>query len=165
VLLWILLGGDPSVFDHALTVIQQQQPAGEAPAYTAPDKYDPKRDPEKDLAAARAEARRSQRNTLVEVGGEWCTWCHIMDDFFRDHADLADLREKNYVLMKVNMSRENANKAFLSRYPIIRGYPHLFVLDPEGKLIQSQNSSELEDGRSYNLKRFTKFLTKFSPHS
>jgi thiol:disulfide interchange protein len=131
--------------------------------YTAPDKYDPKRDPEKDLAAAEAEAKTSHRNIIVIVGGDWCSWCHIMDDFFHEHRDVTALREKNYVLMKLNMSRENENRAFLSRYPKIHGYPHIFILDADGKLVQSQPTNVLEDGRSYNVKRFKKFLEEFAP--
>jgi hypothetical protein len=86
-----------------------------------------------------------------------------MDEFFGDRPDLKSLRDKNYVLMKLNMSRENENKAFLSRYPKIHGYPHIFILDADGRLIQSQATNELEDGRSYNVKRFRKFLEKFAP--
>jgi len=132
-------------------------------AYAAPDKYDPKRDPDKDLAAAEAEAKTSNRYIIVIVGGDWCSWCHIMDDFFHDHRDVTALREKNYVLMKLNMSRENENRAFLSRYPKIRGYPHIFILDADGKLVQSQPTNVLEDGRTYNVKRFKKFLEEFAP--
>jgi hypothetical protein len=55
--------------------------------------YDPRRDPEKDLAAAGEEARRSNRKILVVVGGEWCSWCHTMDRFFHDHPELQALRD------------------------------------------------------------------------
>jgi hypothetical protein len=86
-----------------------------------------------------------------------------MDDFFHDHPDLQLLRDKNFVLMKLNMSRENENKAFLSRYRKIHGYPHIFILDADGKLIQSQATNELEYGKSYSAKRFKNFLEKFAP--
>ena len=141
------------------------QEASAATEYRAPVKYEPRSDPDKYLADAVAEAKRSHRNILIEVGGEWCSWCHIMDDFFRTHAELLALREKNYVLMKINMSRENENKAFLSRYPRIHGYPHILILDAEGKLLFSQETSALEDGHSYHVKRFTKFLDAFAPKS
>jgi thiol:disulfide interchange protein len=127
------------------------------------DGYDPHRDPEKDLAAASAEAKKSNRNIFVEVGGDWCSWCHVMDRFFHDHPDLEALRDKNYVSMKVNMSQENPNRAFLSRFPRIHGYPHIFILDAAGNLIQSQSTNVLEDGRSYNAKRFNEFLERFAP--
>jgi thiol:disulfide interchange protein len=125
--------------------------------------YDPRRDPEKDLAAASEEARRFNKNILVVVGGEWCSWCHTMDRFFHDHPNLEALRDNNYVFMKVNMSQENQNRAFLSRFPRIRGYPHIFVLADSGALIRSQTSNELEDGKSYNEELFKKFLEHFGP--
>jgi hypothetical protein len=61
------------------------------------------------------------------------------------------------------MSRENENRAFLSHYPRIHGYPHIFILDADGKLVQSQPTNVLEDGRTYNVKRFKKFLEDFAP--
>lgn len=127
--------------------------------------YDPRCDPDKDLAAATEEAKRSNRNIFVVVGGEWCTWCHILDRFFHDHPDLQALRDRNYVSMKVNMSPENLNKAFLSRFPYIHGYPHIFILDAKGNLIHSQSTNVLEEGRSYNVKRFEQFLERFAPKS
>jgi thioredoxin-related protein len=147
----------------AIDVTPQQSGANSTFSYTPPHKYDPGRDPEKDLAAAGAEAKNSNRYIFVIVGGEWCSWCHTMDEFFQEHKDLESFRDKNYVLMKLNMSRENENKSFLARYPKIRGYPHIFILDADGKLIQSQATNELEDGRSYNTKRFKKFLEQFAP--
>jgi|HubBroStandDraft_1064217.scaffolds.fasta_scaffold32580_2 thiol:disulfide interchange protein len=127
------------------------------------DRYDPRRDPEKDLAMVSAEARRSRRNILVEVGGEWCSWCHLMDAFFRLHPDIVTLRDRNYVSMKVSMSQENPNQRFLSRFPHIHGYPHIFILDADTNLIKSQPTNELEEGRGYNADRFRKLLDQFAP--
>ena len=142
-----------------------QPTTASAPHVALADGYDPRRDPDKDLAAASEDAKQSNKNIFVVVGGEWCSWCHILDRFFYEHADLAALRDKNYVTMKVSMSQENPNRAFLSRFPRIHGYPHIFILDANGKLIQSQPTNELEDGRSYNAERFRKFLEHFAPRA
>jgi thiol:disulfide interchange protein len=162
-LLVTLFTGQVSASASETTFAPSQAGTVSSSTYTAPDKYDPRRDPEKDLAAAEAEAKTSNRNIIVIVGGDWCSWCHIMDDFFHEHRDVTALREKNYVLMKLNMSRENENRAFLSRYPKIHGYPHIFILDADGKLVQSQPTNVLEDGRTYNVKRFKEFLEQFAP--
>ena len=142
-----------------------QPTTASAPHNALTDGYDPRRDPDKDLVAASEEANRSNKNIFVVVGGEWCSRCHTLDRFFHEHADLAALRDKSYVTMKVSMSQENPNKAFLSRFPRIHGYPHIFILDAQGKLIQSQPTNVLEDGRSYNVERFKKLLEQFSPNS
>jgi thiol:disulfide interchange protein len=126
--------------------------------------FDPHRDAAKDIAAAVAEAARSGKRVLVDVGGNWCIWCHEMERYLEEHADLRALRDRNYVTVKVNWSPENKNEAVLSTYPKIPGYPHLFVLDGNGALIHSQDTSKLEDGKkSYDLKAFTAFLTQWAP--
>src|SRR5512140_1886115 len=67
-----------------------------------PERFDPRRNGAADLAEALALASQSGRRVLVEVGGDWCTWCHILDRFFAKHPELLALRERNYVWLKVN---------------------------------------------------------------
>jgi hypothetical protein len=86
-----------------------------------------------------------------------------MDRFFDDNADVRALRDANYVWLKVNWSPENKNEALLSRWPPIRGYPHLFLLDGSGKLVHSQDTEVLESGRGYDKARFLEFLKKWAP--
>lgn len=134
-----------------------------AAAQDLPAKFDPSRDPAKDVAAAVAKAKADGKRVIVDVGGEWCSWCHILDRFIDANAEVAALRNRNYVWVKVNWSKENKNEAFLSRYPAIKGYPHLFVLDADGKLVHSQDTGELESGKSYDLAKMTAFLKKWAP--
>ena len=138
------------------------QPAKEK-KYVPVAEYDPKRDAATDIREAIAEAQRTKRNVLLEVGGKWCIWCRIMDEYFERNADVLKLREQNYVTVKINMSEENENKAVLSQYPEIPGYPHIFVLDSDGKLLHSQNTGDLEEGKSYDRGKFVEFLKKWSP--
>ena len=126
--------------------------------YTPIAKYDPGRSAEQDLRNAVTEAQRTGKRILLEVGGEWCSWCHIMDKFFDQNPNLTKLRDTNYVTVKINFSKENENGKFLGQYPKIPGYPHLFVLESNGKLLHSQFTGDLEQGQSYNLQKFTKFL-------
>ncbi|MFY9555406.1 MAG: thioredoxin family protein [Blastocatellia bacterium] len=133
----------------------QQKPAATA-------KYDPKRDPEKDIQDAIAEAGQTGKRILLEVGGEWCVWCHIMDRYFETNPKLLEFREANFVMVKINFSRENENQKLLSRYPEIQGYPHIFVLDSNGKLLHSQNTGQLESGKSYDLEKFSSFLKRWA---
>lgn len=126
-------------------------------------KFDPKRDAQQDIQAAIKEAQASHRRIILDVGGEWCSWCHILDKFFADHAELSELRDQYYVWVKVNFSRENENEKVLGQYPKIPGYPHLLVLEENGKFLYSQRTSPLEEGKSYNLGPVTEFLEKWKP--
>jgi thiol:disulfide interchange protein len=146
----------------------QAQPTVAAPAVKArtslsATKYDAKRDAASDLKSTIALAQRDGKNILIKVGGEWCPWCHIMDKFFDDNATIEQARLAGFVTLKVNYSPENKNEKFLSQFPKISGYPHLFVLDKNGKLLHSQDSDPLELGKSYDLKAMTNFIARWSP--
>ena len=133
--------------------------------YAPVTKYDPKRDAAKDIDDAVVEAQRSGRRVLLEIGGEWCSWCHTMDRFFAEHDDLRAMRDRAFITLKVNMSPENENKAFLSKYPPIPGYPHIFILEGDGTLLHSEDTSLLEQGSTYNLATFMTFLREWSKAS
>lgn len=133
---------------------QNPAPAGLRPS----SKFDPTRDPAQDLKAAIAQAKATNRRILLDVGGEWCVWCKYFDDFFEKNGTLRQYRDEHFVVVRVNFSKENENKAFLSQYPKVPGYPHLFVLASDGSLLHSQSTRELEEGRGYNLQAVSKFL-------
>lgn len=130
--------------------------------YVPVSRYDPKRDAARDVRNAIAEARRSGKRILLEVGGEWCVWCHRMDRYFEDNPKLLELREQHFITVKINFSPENENQKLLSSYPKIPGYPHIFVLDNDGKLLHSQDTNELETGKSYDLEKFIAFLKNWA---
>lgn len=133
-----------------------------AAAFTR-EKFDPLRDPKADIEAAVVKAKAQGKRIVLDLGGEWCGWCRYMDRFFFENADLARLRDDNFVWVKVNFSEENENPAFLAAYPAAAGYPHLYILDETGKLLHSQDTSALEQGKGYNLAKFTEFLRAWSP--
>jgi hypothetical protein len=124
--------------------------------------YDPGADPERDLRAAVREAGASGRRILVEVGGEWCSWCHILDRFVKEHDEIQGLWNEHFVTVKVHYDDEQPNEAFLSRYPRIEGYPHIFVLDRDGTLLHSQDTAELESGKTYSPGKMRAFLTRWA---
>ena len=126
-------------------------------------KYDPKADPAIELQKAVAVAKESGKNILLDIGGEWCSWCHRLDTFFETDEDVTTFLLTNYVPLKINMSKENENKEFLSQYPKIPGYPHLFVLDSRGKLLHSQDTGELEEGKGHSHDKVLAFLKKWAP--
>jgi thiol:disulfide interchange protein len=134
-----------------------------ASAAELPGKFDPTRDPALDVATAVSMARAQGKRVLVDVGGEWCAWCHVMDRFFAGDAEARAVRERGFVWVKVNVSPQNGNAAFLSRWPKISGYPHLFVLGPDGALLHSQDTGELESGQGYDRGKFLAFLRRWSP--
>ena len=125
--------------------------------------FDPARDPVADLETAKVEAQRGGKRIILDVGGEWCSWCHLLDAFMEGDSEIRRFRDAHYVWMKVNYSEENENAAFLSRFPEIKGYPHLFVLDGEGQLLHSQFTGDLEKDKGYDRAKFFAFLKQWAP--
>ena len=131
--------------------------------YQPVTKFVPERNAEQDLAMAIKEAEKSNKTILLDVGGEWCIWCHRIDEFIESDKEIKNFLDKNYVVLKINYSKENKNEDFLSKYPKIEGYPHFFVLNKEGRLIHSQNTGELEHEKSYSKEKMMSFLKKWAP--
>ncbi|HEY6953281.1 MAG TPA: thioredoxin family protein [Bacteroidota bacterium] len=129
------------------------------------EKFDPSRDASQDIANAILLAQKEGKRILLDVGGEWCSWCHKLDKFFLDNKDVADFLSQHFVVVKVNYSKENKNEKVLSVYPPINGYPHLFVLENDGKLLHSQDTGELESGNHHDHDKVFNFLKKWAPQS
>ena len=147
----------------ALPAVSQTPAAAPAPTPAASKgPFDATRDAVKDFQAAKDEARRTGRRILVDVGGNWCSWCRLMDRWFTQNADLKKLRDESFVVLLVNYSPDNKNEALLSQFPKVEGYPHFFVLDAAGKVLQSQDTGQLEDGRGYSRPKMTAFLQAWS---
>ncbi len=130
--------------------------------YAAVTKFDPSRNPGQDLKDAVVEAQKSNRRIILDVGGDWCIWCHRIDNFIDSNKDVSSQLHNHFIVVKVNFSPENKNEKFLSNYPKIPGYPHFFVLSEKGKLIHSQDSGKLEKGKGYSKEKFIAFLKKWS---
>lgn len=126
-------------------------------------RFDPARDAAKDITMAVAEAARSGRRVLLDVGGEWCVWCRRLDTLFATNGELRATRDANYVTVKVNWSKENKNEKVLSRYPAIKGYPHLFILENDGTLLHSQETGALEKGKGHDPEKVMTFLRQWAP--
>lgn len=160
----ILISASQFAFSQKVVIGPAADPKTVQTGFTR-EKFDPLRNPMADLAAAVITAAKERKRIILDVGGEWCGWCVYMDKFFYQNPKLDKLRNDNYVWVKVNMSPENENTAFLAPFPVPTGYPHLYVLDETGKMIHSQDTASLESGKSYDIAIFTAFLKKWSPVS
>jgi len=126
-------------------------------------KFDPNADPEKDLAEAIKKASNENKRILLDVGGELCIWCHRLDEFIEQDEEIKSFLHSNFIVLKVNYSKENKNEKFLSNYPKIPGYPHFFVLSKKGVLFHSQDTGVLESDKGYSKEKFMSFLKEWAP--
>jgi thiol:disulfide interchange protein len=119
-----------------------------------------------DLAAALKTAAQSHKRILLDFGGNWCPDCQVLDLYFHD-ATNRPLLEAGFVLVHVNIGREDANLDLAGQYgvPLAKGVPALAVLDEKGKLLYSQKSGEFEAMRRMDSSAVTAFLRQWKPGS
>ncbi|MEE8428858.1 MAG: thioredoxin family protein [Gammaproteobacteria bacterium] len=124
--------------------------------------YDPARDPFSDGRAALQLAGETGRRVLIEVGGNWCSWCHVLERFLDQHPSVRTKLHETFVLLKVNVDDENDNSEFLSAFPKAMGYPHMYITENDGSIVHSQDTAEfLHDGK-YSEPQFLAFLARWS---
>lgn len=119
--------------------------------------YDSQRDPFADGHAALAAARESQRKVVIAVGGNWCQWCQKLEHAIHTNPELYQAWHQAFVVLKVNVSEENENSAFLKAFPPPLGYPHLYVADAQGTLLHSQDTAVFLEGDNYSTERLLQF--------
>jgi thiol:disulfide interchange protein len=124
--------------------------------------YDDQRDPFADANAALALARASNRQVLIEIGGNWCSWCKKMASFLDKNPDVYQALHQQYVLLKINVSDSNENNDFMKSLPPVLGYPHMFVATAQGKMILSKDTAELLDNDDYSTVKWLSFLNEWS---
>ena len=147
--------------DNALDVKSASLAADNS--YLPVRKFDPKRDGAADLQAAVVEAQRTGKRVILDVGGDWCEWCHVLDKFFENHPEVVNLRDNNFITVAVFYSHENKNEKVLGHYPKVEGIPHFFVLETDGTLLHSQGMVKLETGGEPDPEKMKDFLLKWSP--
>jgi thiol:disulfide interchange protein len=123
--------------------------------------YDPARDAGDDAVAALALAKRTNRMVLIEVGGDWCAWCHILDRFIRSHPKVGHRLYETFVVLKVNVSEDNDNAEFMASMPPVLGYPHMYISDADGNILHSQDTADFLYDNRYSEQRFMDFFDRW----
>ncbi|HET7868186.1 MAG TPA: thioredoxin family protein [Burkholderiaceae bacterium] len=121
--------------------------------------YSPTANPSVLLEAALTQARASNKKVLVIAGGDWCRWCLILERFVAANPDVKSALDGSFVVVKVYVGEKNRNTAFFAKLPKAQGYPHFWVLNPDGNVAASVNTGPLEKGPdSYDKERFLQFI-------
>jgi thiol:disulfide interchange protein len=122
--------------------------------------YDPLADARHDLQQAIQQAGQENKHVMVQVGGNWCPWCVKLHGFFESEPVIDSIMRADYVLAKINFSKENKNPETMALlgYPQRFGFPVLVVLDAEGNRLHTQNTAYLEQDKGYDVEKVKGFL-------
>src|SRR5215217_6175709 len=114
-------------------------------AQEKPAIYNPQANAEASIKKAVKQAAKENKHVLIQVGGNWCSWCIRFHNIVKNNDTLTQLMNDNYVLVHLNYSPENKNEAQLARlgFPQRFGFPVFIILDGKGQRIHTQNSAYL----------------------
>lgn len=157
----LLLVGCAFSFGQTATGSDPQLPQGSA--YVAVHNFDPKRDAVADIQAAITEAQRTGKRVLLDVGGDWCQYCHQMNQFLAEHPEVLQLRDENFITVAIYYGNDNKNGQALAHYSKVIGVPHFFLLEKDGVLLSSQHVLELRVGGKYDTEKMKAFFLKWAP--
>ncbi len=129
--------------------------------------YDPNADAAKELSAAITAAKEQQKHVLIQIGGNWCPWCHRLHQFFESNTKADSIIAASYVVLRINYSKENKNLTVLSGlgYPQRFGFPVLVILNQDGIRIHTQDTGLLELDKGYDPEKVQRFLENWTPQA
>lgn len=127
--------------------------------------YDESIDPMEQIDNAVADAKQASKYVVCQVGGNWCPWCLRFADFIKKDTTIAQVVADNFVYIHVNYPRKGASNELMARLgnPRRFGFPVMVVLDADGKVIHTQDSSFLEEGKGYNQEKVLRFFKAWTP--
>ena len=127
--------------------------------------YDPSADAKADLAQVIKKAAKEHKHVLLQIGGNWCSWCIAFDKKVKSKDALLSEMNKNFVVYHLNFSKENKNEKILADlgYPQRFGFPVFVILDGKGNRLHTQNSAYLEEGDGHSFKKVLEFFEHWSP--
>jgi thioredoxin-related protein len=119
---------------------------------------------EKEIAAAVKQAKAEKKLVLIQAGGNWCSWCLLFEKTVKNDLQLDSAIKANYIVYHLNFSKENQNESVFAKYsfPQRFGFPVFLIIDQNGKLLHTQNSSYLEEGKGYNKNKVLGFFSDWS---
>jgi thiol:disulfide interchange protein len=123
--------------------------------------FDRNQDPSLQLQRAIQRARLEKKNVLIEVGADWCEWCHRLEYFIVSNPELHLLRSQNYIHMRLFSGEGGQLPDIFDKLPPFDGIPHFFVYDSHGNLLRSQDTEPFEFGETYDYTRVWEFLASW----
>lgn len=132
-------------------------------------------DPIEQIDQAVVKAKSEGKFVICQVGGNWCPWCLRFADFITKDTTITKVINENFEYIHVNYNprksqgeeKQAQGKALMKRLDNCGrfGFPVFVVLDEEGKVVHIQDSSFLEEGKSYSQEKVLRFFKNWTPQT
>lgn len=128
--------------------------------------YKKNEDPTSQITKASDVAKKEKKLILLIAGGDWCRWCHVLNQYLSNNKSIYDNINETFVVAKIYVGEANMNEEFFSRLPKATGYPHFWVVSSGLKVLDSQNTGVLEKGREgYDNEKFNAFVSHWKKYN
>ena len=157
-----------SVKSDSTAVLEAKKKAAAEEKAKLPKPYNDKENAEAKIAELVKQAQAENKNIILQAGGNWCIWCLRFNQFVQTTPEFKDVVDENYLYYHLNYSPENKNEKVFAKYdnPGAKfGYPVFVVLDKNGKMIHTQDSAVLEEGKGYSIEKVKAFFQEWAPKS
>jgi thiol-disulfide isomerase/thioredoxin len=125
--------------------------------------YDESADGDKQVADAAIIAKREHKRILLQFGANWCGWCLKLHRLFESDKAVHDELSTHYVLVLIDVNQDH-NKGFAMKHGADQhALPFLAVLDSDGKILTTKDTSDLEEGDHHNPQKVLAFLKTWQP--
>lgn len=148
------------------TIVAEKKKAQDVEKGKLKKPYHPEENAEEKIALLVKQAKKENKNIMMQAGGNWCIWCLRFNNFVQTTPELKKIVDQNYLYYHLNYSPENKNAKVFAKYgnPGDKfGYPVFIILDKDGKQIHTQDSAVLEDGSGYSLQKVKEFFESWKP--
>ena len=115
-----------------------------------PYPYDEAADANAQVAAAFARARVNGKRVLIDLGGNWCADCRILDAVM-DLPEMRPFMAAHYEMVSVDVGRFNKNLQIPARWglgKLDKGVPTIIIADADGHAVNISNAADLENARA-----------------
>ena len=147
-------------------ILEAKKKAAKEELAKLPKPYNDKENAEEKIKDLVEQAKKENKNIMIQAGGNWCIWCLRFNQYVQSTPELKEIVDQNYLYYHLNYSPENKNEKVFAQYnnPGAKfGYPVFIVLDQNGKMIHTQDSAVLEEGKGYSLEKTKSFFLKYVP--
>lgn len=131
--------------------------------------------PLEQIDSALKRAKSEGKFVACQVGGNWCPWCLRFADFITSDSAINALIKENFIYIHANYNprkslgaeKQEQAKLLMKRLnnPARFGFPVIVILDENGKVIHTQDSSFLEEGKGYDKNKVERFFKSWTPQA
>jgi thioredoxin-related protein len=144
--------------------------ASDSFAQEKPQPYNPDQDARADLKKAIELAKKENKQVLIQLGGNWCSWCMRFHALVTGTPKVDSLMNASYVYMLLNVPREKDKRDYALfeefGFPNRFGYPVFVILDKNGKQLHIQDSDAFEyfnpNVKGYDTAKVVRFLSMWT---